>query len=120
MICPCAPAAPLAAAAESTPDAVYNKEVFERKLYELGLQNDFSMAVMSGLPTSFAWYELAGRPEHVEQERREQLRPDPATASGIRALAEANYEICYPEDFDLSERVVFPRSPVEANGIEDA
>jgi predicted GH43/DUF377 family glycosyl hydrolase len=45
---------------------------------------------------------------------------DRGTASGIRALAEANYEVSYPTEHDLSERVIFPCSPAEANGIEDA
>jgi predicted GH43/DUF377 family glycosyl hydrolase len=36
------------------------------------------------------------------------------------ALAKANYEIeCDPES-DISERVIFPYSPAETNGIEDA
>jgi predicted GH43/DUF377 family glycosyl hydrolase len=49
--------------------------------------------------------------------RRHELEP---LAAAILALARANYEIeCDPAS-DVSERVIFPYSPAETNGIEDA
>jgi predicted GH43/DUF377 family glycosyl hydrolase len=38
----------------------------------------------------------------------------------IKALAELNYELRFPENVSLSERVIFPVSSFESNGIEDA
>src|SRR5205823_10572674 len=38
----------------------------------------------------------------------------------IIALAQANYELEYDPDTEISERVIFPYAPHEANGIEDA
>jgi predicted GH43/DUF377 family glycosyl hydrolase len=38
----------------------------------------------------------------------------------MMTLALANYELRYPADQPLSERVIFPYSPTEAGGIEDA
>jgi predicted GH43/DUF377 family glycosyl hydrolase len=114
------PGASLAAAAAATPDAAYHKGIFERKLFELGLHNAFAADVMAGLNDSFTWRQLNTRLEEVQKQYREQLRPDLATPSGLRALAESNYEACYSDDFDLSERVLFPNSSAEANGIEDA
>ena len=35
-------------------------------------------------------------------------------------LAKANYEISYSPEQHISERIIFPSSPTEANGIEDA
>jgi len=35
-------------------------------------------------------------------------------------LAECNYEIHFPPSSDISERIIFPVSPNESNGIEDA
>ena len=35
-------------------------------------------------------------------------------------LAESNYEIRFPPSSDISERIIFPVSPNESNGIEDA
>ena len=42
------------------------------------------------------------------------------TADGVLALAKANYEIAYGPDQELSDRIIFPYSPSESNGIEDA
>ena len=42
------------------------------------------------------------------------------TATGILSLALSNYQIQYSPDHPLSERVIFPHSPSEINGIEDA
>jgi predicted GH43/DUF377 family glycosyl hydrolase len=35
-------------------------------------------------------------------------------------LAEANYEIRFGPELNVSERIIFPSSPTETNGIEDA
>jgi predicted GH43/DUF377 family glycosyl hydrolase len=35
-------------------------------------------------------------------------------------LAYSNYEVTFPADYRMSERVIFPRSPSQSNGIEDA
>jgi predicted GH43/DUF377 family glycosyl hydrolase len=35
-------------------------------------------------------------------------------------LVQANYEIFFSPELDLSERIIFPSSPTETNGIEDA
>ena len=35
-------------------------------------------------------------------------------------LAKANYEISFSPEQNISERIIFPSSPTEANGIEDA
>ena len=35
-------------------------------------------------------------------------------------LAKANYEIRFGPELDVSERIIFPSSPTETNGIEDA
>src|SRR5262249_56704631 len=41
-------------------------------------------------------------------------------AHTMLVLAKANYEIHYVDRPDISERVIFPSSPTETNGIEDA
>jgi predicted GH43/DUF377 family glycosyl hydrolase len=38
----------------------------------------------------------------------------------IRDLGNFNYEIKFSADSELSERIIFPYSPIESNGIEDA
>src|SRR5262249_9183807 len=41
-------------------------------------------------------------------------------AQGMLSLAKANYEIGYSSEQHVSERIIFPSSPTESNGIEDA
>ena len=43
-----------------------------------------------------------------------------ADRQGMLTLAKANYEIRYSPEQHVSERIIFPSSPTEANGIEDA
>src|SRR5690606_34233225 len=65
--------------------------------------------------------------EELDASIRAALRQHPARrrewdplAKAMLALAKANYEIeCDPQS-DISERVIFPYSPTEMNGIEDA
>jgi predicted GH43/DUF377 family glycosyl hydrolase len=115
-----APAAKLATAADRTRDPSYDRGLFERKLLELGLRNAFSLQVMGGLGEAFSWSDLLARLALVQRDYRARSQPDLASESGIRALAESNYEVSYPADLDLSECVLFPYSPAESNGIEDA
>ncbi len=114
------PATSLATAPEPRRDVSYERSLFARKLGELGLHNEFTMAVMAGLGETFSWSELEARLDEERRERPDRGSSDPGTASGIRALAESNYEVSYESAHDLSERVIFPCSPAEANGIEDA
>ena len=41
-------------------------------------------------------------------------------AEEIWRLADSNYQVQFTPDQDLSERIIFPTSPSQANGIEDA
>jgi predicted GH43/DUF377 family glycosyl hydrolase len=102
------------------PYAPYEKSLFERKLSELGMLDEFSDQVMNDLGNTFTLDEL-----RTCLDRR--LRRGLATASnrqptarGILALAQANYELRFDADTRLSERVIFPNTPAEVRGIEDA
>lgn len=110
---------PFVTAPELVPNSTYEKALFERKLFELGLANDFSERVMAGLEESFTMSEL-------EANTRTALRQSPPkgqnqiTAKGILSLAQSNYEVVYTPEQRLSERIIFPSTPAEINGIEDA
>jgi predicted GH43/DUF377 family glycosyl hydrolase len=102
---------------------LYEKPLFERKLTELGLTDSFVHSVMAGLPESFAWEELG---ERIETElRRSRALPGPIqghhnSAQGIKMLARSNYEVWFQPGQKLSERILFPATPSQRNGIEDA
>ena len=55
----------------------------------------------------------------VQQSRPRQHEIEPV-AQGMLTLAKANYEIRYSPEQHVSERIIFPFSPTETNGIEDA
>jgi predicted GH43/DUF377 family glycosyl hydrolase len=114
------PATPFVTAPKIAIDASYDRDLFQRKLYELEAFNDFSERVLHSLPETFNIRELRRSVESVLKFYRSQSRPGDAAARVILALAEANYEIVYSGKQDLSARIIFPTSPTETNGIEDA
>src|SRR5205823_11929343 len=105
---------------EIVPNAHYEKPLFHHKLKELGLANRFADRVLEHLAESFTLDQLEQQILLVlGQHALEHLEHKP-TAQGILALAKSNYEFQYTPAHSLSERIVFPSSPTELNGIEDA
>ncbi len=103
------------------PNPVYEKPLFGRKLSELGLTCEFTQRVMSKLGDSFALVELRASlqgeqfrlPDGMSQE-------DQYAAQAIWMLARSNYEVQFQPDQELSQRIIFPATPSQRNGIEDA
>lgn len=103
------------------PNLLYEKGLFERKLAELGLTREFSRRVLNKLGVSFTLDELRGSLQ-AEQFRLPDgmSREDQMESQGIWLLARSNYEVQFQPDQKLSERVIFPATPSQRNGIEDA
>ena len=105
------------------PNAAYEKELFARTLLELGLNGEFTHRVMNRLGESFSMQELRdGIDAELEQERQSVgvLHEDQHTAQGILMLARSNYEVQFEPEQQLSERIIFPATPSQRNGVEDA
>src|SRR5882724_8818450 len=102
------------------PSAFYEKPLFERKLYELGLTSPFSRRVLSELLDTFTMEELHKKLEAVLKQVRAKDPESETVAKGILLLAQSNYEVQFAAESRLSERVIFPTSPSQRNGIEDA
>ncbi len=103
------------------PDAKFEKPLFERKLQELRLMGDFNHRVLTGLPDAFTMEELSASVVRVTSELPAPEREtNKATAGETLMLARSNYEVQFPPESTLSERVLFPVTPSQANGIEDA
>jgi hypothetical protein len=107
-------------APEAVPSTHYEKALFYRKLVELDLANAFTNEVFAELGEFFHVEELESRLALVRRLHPEQRRESETTARGILSLARANYEIRYSPEQPLSERIIFPSSPTELAGIEDA
>jgi predicted GH43/DUF377 family glycosyl hydrolase len=115
------PATDFLAEPRQIPNPRYEKAMFEQKLCELGLNGELTRRIMNRLGESFALEDLrAGlqkehfrRPDGITQE-------DQDTAQGIWMLARSNYEVQFQPEQQLSERILFPATPSQRNGIEDA
>jgi len=105
---------------EVVPDPFYKKHLFERKLYELGLVHEFADNVLSKLGDTFSLKELEKLVENALTQSRTRNDQIKLIANGILTLARSNYEIYYNKSQNISERIIFPHSPTETNGTEDA
>lgn len=108
------------AAPQVVPNSQYDKALFQRKLGELGIGNGFLERVLRPLGETFTIAELEASITAVLRQHPFERREWNPLAQAMLALAKANYEIQYDPEVDLSERIVFPYSPTESNGIEDA
>jgi len=102
------------------PNAAYEKRLFERKLRELGLVGGFNRDVLQSLGDTFTLEELRAS---VGLAVKQGPGPDQETKVVAREtlmLAQSNYEVRFAPDSQLSERVLFPATPSQSNGIEDA
>jgi predicted GH43/DUF377 family glycosyl hydrolase len=114
------PSGPFVTEPERVPSAVYEKALFSRKLQEAGVQNDFCQRVLGQLPEAFILDDLY----RVLAAERRQTDPADATADravrGILLLAESNYEVHFAPGSRITQRVLFPSTASQRNGIEDA
>ncbi|MGH7472206.1 MAG: glycoside hydrolase family 130 protein, partial [Longimicrobiales bacterium] len=96
--------------------------LFERKLFELGLSNDFTRRVMNRLGETFPLEALRTSVKEVKQSRLADGmgQEHKNAARGIWMLARSNFEVQFQPEQQLSERILFPATPAQRNGIEDA
>ena len=105
---------------EQVPNASYENAIFERKLQELGLVGDFSRQVLRGVGNFFTLDELRASLGRAAEQFHTRNQQTGAVARKILTLAQSNYEVEFAPDSRLSERVLFPVTPFQSNGIEDA
>jgi predicted GH43/DUF377 family glycosyl hydrolase len=91
-------------------------------LHELGLANEFTRRIIDRLGQTFNRNELGVL---VDEELRHPSAADAElsnrhAAEEIWRLADSNYQVQFQPDQDLSARIIFPTSPSQRNGIEDA
>ncbi len=97
-----------------------DKQLFARKLEDLGIVHTAVDAIVSVLPDSFSVEQLAGEINNLRRYRRNRTSDYDRVLSRILSLAQANYEVTYGAEHPLSERVLFPTAPLESHGMEDA
>ncbi len=105
---------------EVLPNPSYNKRRFNIKLQEMGFDQGHAAAVMEPLPDSFSLQELDASVQRVRQQSKPVRRDQRRALECIRWLADSNYELRFSPKLAMSERIIFPVSQNESNGIEDA
>src|SRR6476620_2900489 len=102
------------------PNPQYDKGLFQRKLVELGFANGFVEQVMALVDDNFSLGQLQSAVATVRRQQRTRASEFDAVANAITALAKSNYEFSFSPEQKLAERAIFPYSPSQTNGIEDA
>lgn len=105
---------------EVVPNPRYRKKRFLVTLHELGFDNACAEAVMGGLGDEFARSDLSAALKKVRNGALPLSQDFRRTLESIQWLADSNYELRFPPSHPLSEGLIFPVSPNESNGIEDA
>jgi predicted GH43/DUF377 family glycosyl hydrolase len=115
------PVGKMLAEAERIKRHIYNKESFIKKLDEMrDFDNKISPAfVLEKLNNSFTYGELKRAVEEIRITPHLTANKE-LIVNQIMWLAKSHYELDFSLDSAISERVIFPISETERNGIEDA
>ncbi len=98
---------------------IYEKRTFLNKLEEMNIKKDVIDLVMNQLGDHFKYGELQAAIENVIQKKDLSITRK-KVVNAIKWLASSHYEVMFSLDTAISERVLFPISYSESNGIEDA
>ena len=105
------------------PNPSYDQGLFGRKLYELGLSTAFTRRVVATLDDNFTLQDLRDALQRDRWRRRNlttESEDEGSVNDQILSVALSNYEVQFQPDQALSERAIFPVTPSQQNGIEDA
>lgn len=114
------PPVPLATEPDRVPDAGFEKALFARKLQESGVRDDGCRRLLDRLPDTFTLAALHRALSEMRQRAGSAEAMTEHTVRGILLLAESNYEVSFAPGSHTSQRILFPSSPSQSNGIEDA
>jgi len=114
------PVSHLVTVPEIEPNPSYMKTPFIVKLHEMGFDNSHAATVMEPLGENFRLSDLNRSLLHIRRETRPVTQDLENTLRCVQWLAASNYEMTFSPSHALSERIIFPVSSNESNGIEDA
>jgi predicted GH43/DUF377 family glycosyl hydrolase len=114
------PVSRFVAVPDLVPNPTYDKNSFIFKLMEMQLENPCMEAIMGTLGDTFTLAELDRGVRALRRRSQIVTRDEKRTVECVRWLAESNYELRFDPNVALSERIIFPVSANESNGIEDA
>lgn len=97
----------------------YDKERFIMKMREIKIADTYIHEIMDDLPERFEYYQL----KTAVRKLLETNTIDEGKKNALHEmtwLVDSYYDLQFQEESDISERVIFPNSPEESRGIEDA
>lgn len=97
----------------------HSKAVFHAHLAELSDDSENAAFVLDPLPSQFSGDDLDERISCLEADGATR-RQAPTTVANLRSLAASSYSVDFDPWTNLSERVLWPSSPAEHRGMEDA
>lgn len=106
--------------AEVIKDFEYNKNNFIEKLKTMNYMPELHNLVLDQLKENFTYDEIFQAVKNVKDINNYLLLEQKIAVEEILWLADSHYELRFSLDSDISERVIFPLSKFEKNGIEDA
>jgi predicted GH43/DUF377 family glycosyl hydrolase len=111
---------PLVTAPDTDSNPAFPRNIFLHRLREKGLENNWSRSVMNRLGATFTRTELDESMQRAAQQTQLHTDDVKRAIECVHWLVESNYEVSFSPSVPLSQRVVFPVSLNESNGIEDA
>lgn len=112
---------PIATSGEVVTNPEYETYLFGKKLKELGLDNAWTREVLGEFEEEhFTFQQLEAAIGHRLERDRFMSNTQRESANAMRSLAQSNYCLRFDSSRPISERVLFPYSPTELKGIEDA
>jgi len=95
------------------------RDNFLWQLEELGGPRESDLFVLGSLPERFTYTDFEAALAELSMTRLTHEHVD-ETIARLRLIAQCNYAIEFPEASRLDERVLWPSSPTESHGMEDA
>lgn len=106
--------------AEVIKSHIYERKDFAEKLKEMDIDAPFSDRVLKQLPERFTYDQIRDIIKKNKTRSEFSSLENQIALDEILWLADSHSEIRFSLDKDLSERIIFPISKFERNGIEDA
>lgn len=97
----------------------YNKSRFVNKMREIKIPEKYIKQIMDPLPDRFEYYDLKNAVYQLLQDSTVD-EPEKIALREMTWLVDSYYDLKFNKQSDISERIIFPNSPSESRGIEDA
>jgi predicted GH43/DUF377 family glycosyl hydrolase len=96
------------------------KNNFIREMEKSGLNDELGLKIIENLADTFTRSELDKKIQSILSEDPKKNKKYYSVAESLKTLALSSYQLTFKKGTDISERIIFPVTPSESNGIEDA